>query len=99
MSLIRKLSSQLFTFIISRYVVTGIKDTQCGLKGFNGEVAEKLFTKSRINGFAFDVDNKPTSGSLLEERKLTYNVNDLQRWIWPLLHLRPWSAERCVLCC
>lgn len=55
-SKLRKLSSKVFTFIISRYVVTGVKDTQCGIKGFKGEVAEKLFNKLQINGFAFDVE-------------------------------------------
>ena len=53
---LRGLSSQLFTFFISRFVVTGITDTQCGLKGFKGSVAEKLFGRARVNGFAFDVE-------------------------------------------
>lgn len=34
-----------------------------------------------IHGIAFDLDNRPTTGSLLEQRKLTYNVADLQRWM------------------
>jgi dolichyl-phosphate beta-glucosyltransferase len=37
-------------------VVTGVKDTQCGFKGFRGETAEKLFAMARINSFAFDVE-------------------------------------------
>lgn len=56
MNWIRKLSSQFFTMIISRYVVTGVTDTQCGLKGFKGSVADELFSKLQINGFAFDVE-------------------------------------------
>lgn len=55
-SKLRNLSSKIFTFIISRYVVTGQKDTQCGVKGFRAEIAEKLFSELRINGFAFDVE-------------------------------------------
>lgn len=55
-SLIRKLSSKFFTMIISRYVVTGVNDTQCGLKGFKAGVADKLFSKLHTNGFAFDVE-------------------------------------------
>ncbi len=31
-------------------------DTQCGLKGFRADVAELLFSRSRIDGFAFDVE-------------------------------------------
>lgn len=55
-SKIRKISSKIFTLIISRYVVTGVKDTQCGLKGFRAEIAEKLFSNLHIKGFAFDVE-------------------------------------------
>ena len=32
------------------------RDTQCGLKAFRSDVARLLFTKSRIDGFAFDVE-------------------------------------------
>lgn len=34
-----------------------------------------------VNGIAFDIDNKPTIGPLIEKRKLTYEVKDLQRWM------------------
>lgn len=53
---LRKLASQFFTIIISRFVVTGVADTQCGLKGFKADIAEKLFSKIQIKGFAFDVE-------------------------------------------
>ncbi len=56
MSVIRKLSSKIFTTIISRYVVTGVNDTQCGIKGFTENTAKTLFNKSLFNGFAFDVE-------------------------------------------
>ncbi|MCH7959057.1 MAG: glycosyltransferase [Candidatus Hydrogenedentes bacterium] len=52
----RRLASWLFTLIVSRLVVTGVRDTQCGLKGFRQDVAHYLFTESRIKGFAFDVE-------------------------------------------
>jgi dolichyl-phosphate beta-glucosyltransferase len=56
MNPLRRLSSFVFTVLISRYVVTGINDTQCGLKGFRAAAAERLFSRQRINGFAFDVE-------------------------------------------
>ena len=31
-------------------------DTQCGIKGFRAEIAERIFSKTGINGFAFDVE-------------------------------------------
>jgi len=53
---LRKISSKLFTTLISRYVVTGVADTQCGLKGFRGDIAKKIFCKLHVKGFAFDVE-------------------------------------------
>ncbi len=52
----RRLGSGFFTFIVGRFITTGISDTQCGLKGFRKNVAADLFGKSRINGFTFDVE-------------------------------------------
>ena len=56
MNMMRRFSSSIFTLIISRYVVTGVNDTQCGLKGFKADVATKLFSKLQVKGFAFDVE-------------------------------------------
>lgn len=53
---LRILTSRLYTFFSSRIVVTGVRDTQCGLKGFRDDVAEYLFSESRTKGFAFDVE-------------------------------------------
>ena len=55
-SFFRKLSSILYTAFISRFVVTGINDTQCGLKGFRANVADQLFPKLAVKGFGFDVE-------------------------------------------
>lgn len=52
----RKIGSNVFTFFVGRFVTTGMFDTQCGMKGFRKETAEKLFPISSINGFAFDVE-------------------------------------------
>ena len=52
----RRFGSGLFTFIVGRFVTTGFSDTQCGFKAFRKEIATDLFSKSRINGFAFDVE-------------------------------------------
>jgi dolichyl-phosphate beta-glucosyltransferase len=42
--------------LVGRFVVGGLFDTQCGLKGFRARVAEDIFSLSRINGFAFDIE-------------------------------------------
>ncbi len=52
----RKIGSKLFSFIVGRFVAGGYFDTQCGMKGFKASVAIDLFSISKINGFAFDVE-------------------------------------------
>jgi dolichyl-phosphate beta-glucosyltransferase len=53
---IRKFGSNIFSFIVGRFVAGGHFDTQCGMKGFRAAVAEDLFSVSKVNGFAFDVE-------------------------------------------
>jgi dolichyl-phosphate beta-glucosyltransferase len=53
---LRKIISSLYTLFVSRMVVTGVKDTQCGFKGFRADAAEKLFGMAKISSFAFDVE-------------------------------------------
>jgi glycosyltransferase involved in cell wall biosynthesis len=51
----RKLAERIFMTL--RMIILNtfeIKDTQCGFKMFKGEVAKKIFSKSKINGFAFE---------------------------------------------
>lgn len=52
----RKFGSGLFTFFVGRFVTTGFSDTQCGLKGFKQTVAQRLFSRTQLNSFAFDVE-------------------------------------------
>jgi len=52
----RRLASKVFTSFISRIVVTGVKDTQCGFKGFKASAADLIFQRARLNRFAFDVE-------------------------------------------
>jgi len=52
----RRVASAVFTSIVSRYIITGVDDTQCGLKGFRADVADYLFGRVVINRFAFDVE-------------------------------------------
>jgi dolichyl-phosphate beta-glucosyltransferase len=52
----RRLASGVFTQIVGTLVTGGFFDTQCGLKGMRGEVADELFRLRRIDRFAFDVE-------------------------------------------
>lgn len=55
-SKIRSMGSKLFSAFVGRFVAGGLYDTQCGIKGFRADVAEDIFSVSRINGFAIDVE-------------------------------------------
>jgi dolichyl-phosphate beta-glucosyltransferase len=53
---IRTLSSRIFRAIAHILIHTEATDTQCGFKGFNHDVATKLFKLSIIKGFGFDIE-------------------------------------------
>lgn len=52
----RKFGSKIFTFFVTKFITGGLADTQCGFKGFKSEIAKDLFSVSRVNSFAFDVE-------------------------------------------
>ena len=52
----REAMGRFFNLLVQLFVFRGIKDTQCGFKGFRGDVAEKLFSEQKVMGFSFDVE-------------------------------------------
>lgn len=65
-----------FNLLIRILLVGGIKDTQCGFKLFKGDVAKRLFKKSRINGFSFDAE------VLFIAKKLGYRIKEVPvKWL------------------
>lgn len=60
----REMMGKTFNKIVQLLVVKGIKDTQCGFKGFKKEAAENIFSKQKIDGFAFDVELVFLAGKL-----------------------------------
>lgn len=52
----REFMGKTFNKIVQFLVVRGIKDTQCGFKMFTKKAAEDIFSRSKINGYAFDVE-------------------------------------------
>lgn len=53
---IRQTMGQTFNGLIRLLLVRGFKDTQCGFKLFRQAAAKKIFSRTRITGFAFDVE-------------------------------------------
>lgn len=52
----RRLMGKTFNKFVRLLSVRGIKDTQCGFKGFDGDIARSLFSVARIDRFAYDVE-------------------------------------------
>jgi dolichyl-phosphate beta-glucosyltransferase len=52
----REMMGRTFNFIIQVVGVRGLRDTQCGFKLLDGDVARKLFSELQIERFAYDVE-------------------------------------------
>lgn len=53
---LRKVASFVFRGIVRRLISRKITDTQCGLKIFSRDAAGQVFSRTTINGFAFDTE-------------------------------------------
>jgi len=67
----REFMGKTFNQIVQLLVVKGIKDTQCGFKGFRNETAKDVFNKSKIDGFGFDVE------ILYIARRIGYKIKEI----------------------
>lgn len=52
----RRIIGRTFAALVNVFAVTGIADTQCGFKMFRKNEARELFSRQKLNGFAFDVE-------------------------------------------
>jgi len=52
----RRIIGRIFPLLVRLIVIKDFKDTQCGFKLFKNEAAKKIFSRLKINGFAFDVE-------------------------------------------
>ena len=64
----RETMGKIFNLIVQAVAVSGIKDTQCGFKGFRAGAARDVFARTKIDGFSFDVE------ALFIARKLGYTM-------------------------
>ncbi|MEM7339372.1 MAG: glycosyltransferase [Actinomycetota bacterium] len=53
---IRELGGRVINGLTHVVLLGRFRDTQCGLKGFRGDVGRTIFERTRIDGFAFDVE-------------------------------------------
>lgn len=68
----RRLMGKCFNRVVQAVLLPGIKDSQCGLKGFHYQAAREIFCRQRLNGFAFDVE------VLTLARALGYEIAELE---------------------
>ncbi len=102
---LRHLAGRLFNHLVNLILPLHCDDTQAGLKGFRIEAAEYLFSKGRMNGFAFDVEllylARRSSLSIKEipvhsyhQPSFTMNLGiDGLKMTWDLLRMRYWAAR------
>ncbi len=67
----REAMGRTFNRIVRALAVGGISDTQCGFKLFAAEPARRCFSRTTIEGFAFDVE------VLFIARKLGYRISEV----------------------
>jgi glycosyltransferase involved in cell wall biosynthesis len=53
---LREIGGRAINGLTRLVVLRDHRDTQCGLKAFGADAAKVIFDRSRINGFAFDVE-------------------------------------------
>ncbi len=53
---LREIGGRLVNWLTHLVLLGHFRDTQCGVKAFRGEVAESIFARTRLDGFAFDVE-------------------------------------------
>ena len=92
--------------LLTRAVLLGqYRDTQCGLKSFRSDVARLIFTHTRVDGFAFDVEVfhliERYHLSLTEvpvrvensPRSTVHVLRDAGRLVRDLFRVRQWSSQ------
>lgn len=52
----REMMGKIFNKLVKIWCLSDFVDTQCGFKLFKKEVAKEIFTQTKINRFAFDVE-------------------------------------------
>ncbi len=75
-SWLRRTMGQTFNRILQSVSLAPARDTQCGFKAFRRAAAQAIFSRQKLDGFAFDVE------VLLLAERLGYRVADLPvEWI------------------
>jgi dolichyl-phosphate beta-glucosyltransferase len=73
---LREQAGRMFNHAVRALGLSASKDTQCGFKAFRRDAAQQIFSRARIDGFAFDTE------VLLLARKFGLRIDELPvEWI------------------
>ena len=104
-SVLRTVSGRLFNVLTAAVLLGQYRDTQCGLKAFRSDAARQIFTRTRLDGFAFDVEVlhlverdrlslAEVPVTLLDTSGSTVRVAlDAARMVRDLLRVRRWAGQ------
>lgn len=65
---IRRLLGNSFPYLVRTFALPGLRDSQCGFKLFRADAADAIFSRARVERFAFDVE------ALLLARRLDFRI-------------------------
>ena len=68
---LRKLMSKVYIRILGLIGGFKLSDSQCGCKAFRGDAAKAIFSRCKVNGFAFDFE------SIMWAQKLGYKIAEM----------------------
>ena len=72
----RQIIGKALNLFVQLFLLPGIWDTQCGFKAYTDEAAEKIFMKSSIPGWGFDVE------TLVLANRLGFRIKEVPvRWV------------------
>jgi len=104
-SLLRSLSGRLFNLLTVIVLLGHYRDTQCGCKAFRADAAKTIFSRTRVDGFAFDVEifhlveryrlsltEIPVTLVAAEGSTVRVGIDAL-RMVGDLLRVRRWSGR------
>jgi dolichyl-phosphate beta-glucosyltransferase len=71
----REQAGRMFNRAVQMLAIPGIADTQCGFKMFTADAAKDVFSRAKLDGFAFDIE------ALLIASRLGYSIVEVPiRW-------------------
>ena len=68
---LRRVMSRVFNWLVQVLAVRGLRDTQCGFKGFTAAAASTIFARQRSDRFGFDVE------ALFLARRHGYRIDEI----------------------